>query len=295
MVNISGLGLLGADAGNYTLSGVTSAVLADITGKALTVSGITADNKVYDRTTTATIHTGSDSLVGVISGDTVTADNSSASGAFVDRNVGVAKVVNISGLGLLGADAGNYTLSGVTSAVLADITGKALTVSGITADNKVYDRTTTATIHTGSDSLVGVIGGDTVSALITPRPLAPSSIRMSGSPKVVNISGLGLLGADAGNYTLSGVTSAVLADITGKSLTVSGITADNKVYDRTTTAAIHTGSDTLVGVIGAIRSGVDNSSASGAFVDKNVGVAKVVNISGLGLSALTPAITLYRA
>ena len=96
-------------------------------------------------------------------GDTVSVDNSRAAGAFADKNVGVNKVVNISGLGLLGADAANYTLSGVTSAVLADITGKALTVSGITANNKVYDRTTTAVINTGSDTLVGVIRGDTVS------------------------------------------------------------------------------------------------------------------------------------
>ena len=91
---------------------MTSAVLADITGKALTVSGITANNKVYDRTTTAVINTGSDTLVGVIGGDTVSVDNSGAAGAFADKNVGVNKVVNISRLGLLGADAANYTLSG---------------------------------------------------------------------------------------------------------------------------------------------------------------------------------------
>src|SRR5206468_4047786 len=131
-----------------------------ITAKGLTVSGVTADDKVYDAGTGATIHAGSASLSGVISGDTVTLDSSSASGAFGDKKVASGKTVTISGLGLGGADAGNYSLPTRRSSDL--ITAKGLTVSGVTADDKVYDGGTGATIHAGSASLNGVISGDTV-------------------------------------------------------------------------------------------------------------------------------------
>src|SRR5439155_14508166 len=126
----------------------------------LKVSGIPARNKVYDRTTTATLNTGSAALVGVISGDTVTLDGSSAAGAFASTGVGTAKTVTVSSLTLNGTDAANYSLTQPTTT--ANITAKGLTVSGITASNKVYDRTVTATVNTGSAALVGVMSGDTV-------------------------------------------------------------------------------------------------------------------------------------
>ena len=55
-------------------------------------------------------------------------------------------------------------------------------------------------------------------------------------------------GTDSGNYTLTQPTLS--GDITGKELTITGITGDNKVYDGTTAAAA-TGTATLSGIIGA--------------------------------------------
>src|SRR5204862_149397 len=106
---------------------------ADITGKALTVSGITASNKLYDGNTTATLNTTSAALVGIVSGDTVTLGTGSAAGAFVTAAVGTGKTVTVSGLTIGGASTGNYTLTPPTTT--ADITGKTLAVSGITAAN----------------------------------------------------------------------------------------------------------------------------------------------------------------
>ena len=63
------------------------------------------------------------------------------------------------GLGLAGADAGNYTVN-TTATTTADITALAITGS-VTAANKTYDGNTAATIT--SRTLTGVIGGDTVS------------------------------------------------------------------------------------------------------------------------------------
>src|SRR5205814_1710828 len=83
------------------------------------------------------------------------------SGAFSDKNVGSNKAVSITGLSLWGSDAGNYTVNS-TATTAANITAATLTVSGITAGNKVYGATTTATINTSGAILVGVVGGDSV-------------------------------------------------------------------------------------------------------------------------------------
>ncbi|MBI5702098.1 MAG: hypothetical protein HZC39_01090, partial [Chloroflexi bacterium] len=158
-----------------------------ITAKALTVSGITAANKTYDGNTTATLNTASASLVGVVSGDTVTLNTASATGAFSDKSVGTGKTVTVSGLSLSGADAGNYSLTQPTTT--ADITAKALTVSGITASNKTYDGNTTATLNTASASLVGVVSGDTVT-LNTASASGAFSDKYVGAGKTVTVSGL---------------------------------------------------------------------------------------------------------
>src|SRR5260370_1076845 len=100
-------------------------------------SGVTANNKVYDGTTVATLNLGGATLVGVVSGDNVTLATASATGAFADAKVGAAKLVAVSGLSLSGIDSGNYTLT--QPSATANITAKALTVSGVTANNKVYD------------------------------------------------------------------------------------------------------------------------------------------------------------
>src|SRR5207248_9361044 len=72
-----------------------------ITAKPLTVTGLSATTKIYDASTSATL-TGTPSLVGVISGDTVSLTGT-ASGAFADKNVGNGKTVSISGLSITGS------------------------------------------------------------------------------------------------------------------------------------------------------------------------------------------------
>src|SRR5207249_6620267 len=62
-----------------------------ITAKTLTVSGITASNKVYDGNTTATLNTGAAALVGVVAGDTVTLSTAGATGTFSSKTVAVGK------------------------------------------------------------------------------------------------------------------------------------------------------------------------------------------------------------
>src|SRR5207245_1589192 len=106
-VSVSGISISGTDAANYLLASSSATTTANITAKGLTVSGITANNKVYDATTTATLNLASAALVGGVSGDDVTLSTASASGAFANKNVGTAKTVTVSGLVISGADTNN--------------------------------------------------------------------------------------------------------------------------------------------------------------------------------------------
>jgi CSLREA domain-containing protein/uncharacterized repeat protein (TIGR01451 family) len=264
----------------------SSSVLNYVVGsKALTVSGITADSKPYDRSTSATIHTGAATLSGVVSPDVVGLDSSAATGAFSTPTAGTGKTVTISGLALTGADKANYTLSASATA-LADITPLNLTVSGVTADNKAYDRSTNATIHTGAATLGGVVSPDVV-GLDASAATGAFSTPAAGTGKTVTISGLALTGADKANYSVG--TATALADITALQLTVSGITADNKPYDRSTSATIHTGAAALSGIISPDVVALDSSAATGAFDTWNVGTGKTVTISGLALTGADKA------
>jgi len=273
-VTATGLSLSGTAVGNYQLASTSVTTTADITAKGLTVSGVTANNKVYDGTTSATLNLGSAALVGVLSGDTVTLNTASAVGTFADENVGTGKTVTVSGSALSGADAGNYTLT--QPVTTANITTKGLTVSGITANNKVYDGTTTATLNLASAALVGVASGDSVT-LNTGSAAGVIANANVGTAKSVTVSGLTISGADAANYTLT--QPVTTADITTATLTAS-ITANSKTYDGTAAATIAT--RTLSGVIGT-----DNVSLVGgtaAFADKYVGNGKTVTATGLSLS-----------
>src|SRR5207248_815274 len=148
----TGFSLSGADAGNYSLVSNTLTATANITPKALTVSAAVV-SKVYDGTTSATATLSDDRVVG----DVLTTSFTTAS--FVDKKVGTAKSVSVSGISISGADAGNYTFNTTTSAS-ADITAKTLT-GGFTAFNKAYDGTTSAAI--ASRTVAGAVGGDGVS------------------------------------------------------------------------------------------------------------------------------------
>ena len=110
----------------------------------LTVSPITADSRIYDATTDAAVHATEATLNGVIAPDQVSLEGTgNATGTFADKNVGTNKTVTVAGLSLAGADATNYSIQPTTT---ADITPRLLTAN-VTADAKVYDRTTSATVN----------------------------------------------------------------------------------------------------------------------------------------------------
>jgi filamentous hemagglutinin family protein len=104
----------GASAGDYTLVEPTG-VTGTITPATLTVSGTTVGSKVYSGTTVAALTDGT--LIGIISGDTVTLNQS---GMFASANAGTGIAV-IATDSLSGASADDYSIAeptGLTGSIL---------------------------------------------------------------------------------------------------------------------------------------------------------------------------------
>ena len=257
-----------------------------VAAKPLTVTGITASNKVYNGNTTATLNTGSAALVGVVSGDSVTLNTGSAVGTFDNKNVGTGKTVTVSGLTISGADAGKYTLTQPTTT--ANITAKVLTETGLSASNKIYDATTTATLTGTAALLASEAAGSGTSS--DGKPYTGDAVSVTGTPTgtfasknvanaiSITISGTSLTGAQAGNYTLTQQTG-LTANITARTLTVSAAGV-NKIYDGTKTATVTLSDDRASGDV------LTTSYTSASFADKHVGIGKTVSVSGIAISGM---------
>lgn len=102
-----------------------------ISPKTVTVSGITADDKTYDGTVSATITA---TLDGTIGSDDV---RGTASSTFADASVGDDKTVTATGFSLEGSDAGNYTLADTSDkTATANISKRRITITA--SDQSVY-------------------------------------------------------------------------------------------------------------------------------------------------------------
>ena len=241
-VNVSGISISGTDAGNYTLQDTTASTTANITPAPLTVTA-TGINRVYDAGTDAAVDLSDNRL-----GSDVLSD-SYASAEFLDKNVGTAKTVTVSGIAISGTDAGNYTLQNTTASTTANITPAPLTVTA-TAQNKVYDGTTAATVSLATNALAG----DQVAAAESAATFADKNV---GSAKMVTVSGITTSGTDAGNYTLQNTTATTSASITPATLVV---TANNatKVYDAANPAL----TAAITGFVAGDDAGVVSGTAS---------------------------------
>lgn len=225
-IAITGISLGGTDSGNYSVD-PTETATGDITTKTLTVTGITGDARVYDGTDSATV-SGTESLVGVVSADSgssprVTLDTSGRQFSFNNENAASNKAITASGYSLSGVSATNYSLT-QPSGLTATISRATLTAS-ITADDKTYDRSETATVM---PSLSGKIPSDDVSLATISSSNRTFDSRNQGTNKTVTVKNLSLTGTDAGNYQLASTTVTATATITPKQVTVSGLF---KTYD----------------------------------------------------------------
>ncbi len=201
--------------GNIVLSSsgaspVNIALAASVVSpKVLTISSATASNKVYDASNAATI-TGS-VLSGIIGGEVVTINGSGIfATSFASTGISVTSTQTLSG-----ADASHYSFT-LPLGLSANIIAKPLTISGLSANNKVYDGNTNASL-TGTPSLIGVETSD-ISNVI----LGGTAIASFTSPAVANnvpilVTGYSISGSAASNYALSqpsGLTANIYAPTT---------------------------------------------------------------------------------
>lgn len=186
--NAQTISVSGGGASDVTLS--TAAGGNTVAPKALTITGITAADKIYDGTTEATI-IGTAAYAGLVNNESF-AVSGNVTWAFPDKNVGNAKT--LSRTGSFAAPSPNYTISSQPD-LSASITAKQLTVSGATVTTKTYDGSTAATI--AGATLVVVVSGDTV-AVSGGGDFNDANV---GENKPVTAN-LVLGGADAANYSL---------------------------------------------------------------------------------------------
>ena len=282
-VAITGITLGGQDAANYTLQTSTASAQANISpAQIAAVTGITAANKTYDGTTAAALTTSSAGFTGMVAGDQLSV--AAAVGAFADKNAGTDKTVSVTGITLGGLDARNYTLATPAATAQASIDPRLLSMGSLVVADKIYDGSASATVR--EVPLQGVLAGDVVSVTLS-TALASFSDRNAGTGKAVSISGLGLAGADAGNYRLGSSAAQAAASITPRSVALGSLTVADKVYDGTTTARVASGA--LEGLIAGDVVSLDLARALATFADRNVGTDKAVAVSALTLSGADSA------
>ncbi len=125
-------------------------------------SGLIAYNKFFDGTTTATIGSNNVSLGGVAPADigNVNLSTNGYTANFAFKGPGSDIPVSVSGLTLTGTAAANYYLIQPTFSANIGFFTPVTIASGLIANNKAYDGTTTATISSNNVSLSGVAPAD---------------------------------------------------------------------------------------------------------------------------------------
>ena len=253
-------------ASNYTVSYVGGALTVGQRVLAISAVGV---NKVYDGLTTASVNYADDRVMG---------DVLSASGTalFADQHAGVGKAINVSSIGISGADAANYS-NNTTTTASADITARNLTV---TANNQ------SITYGAGNSfngfSAAGLQNGETIGSVsLTTNASTSTSGNWSYSTTPWAITASNATGGtfDINDYAVSYVSGALTVGQRVLAISAVGV---NKVYDGLTTASVNYADDRVMG---------DVLSASGTalFADQHAGVGKAINVSSIGISGADAA------
>ena len=256
--------------GKYTTNTGTATVT--VNRKTVMVSGITASDKVYDGTTNAKLNFSNAKFAGVLENDTLTV---TAKGVFEKADIGKQKV-KISNFKLGGASAANYVLaeSGNQTETTANITAKQITVT-ITPNGGTY-----GSVIAAAANLSGAVDGENV-----PVTLTYTGNNYSSATVPVNAGSYKVTASIANsNYTLTGNTTAAFV-IAPKAVTVSGITAKDKVYDGTTDATLDCSNAKFDGILKNDKLTV---AAKGMFETAVAGKQNVA-ISGLTLGGASAA------
>lgn len=192
--------------------GIEAELNVTITPAKLTIESIEVADKVYDGSVNAVVS--NLTVSGIYGSDDVKIIGAAT---FSDKNVGNNKAVKVVCL-IDGTDAGNYTIDNGTST--ASITPAVITVTAVSAADKVYDGKTNATVT--SINVTGVVTGDDVAV----KGAGEFADKNVGANKAVSVT-FTLTGADAGNYQLAKTTASTTASITKAKDPSSPATGDN--------------------------------------------------------------------
>ena len=140
---------------------VAKQVTVTVIAKEITISGITAEGKTYDGTTSAVLKYDGVQFTGKLEKDTLSV---TAAGSFENKNAATGKRVRILDLELGNNEAGNYTLArdGQQTETFADITPKEITTV-ITPNGGTYE----GIITPASATVRGVIGSEDPGMVLT--------------------------------------------------------------------------------------------------------------------------------
>jgi hypothetical protein len=210
----------GADGGaasNYTLADTTGLAATISPASISAITGITANDKVYDGSTAATLNTGGAAFTGKVGNDALTV--ASATGAFNSKAAGTDKTVNITVLSLGGASAGNYILGGTTASTTADITPRTLTVTAgnATRQEGLPNPSFTFTFE-------GLLAGDTLPLDLSSLLSTPAGLSDPAGTYPIRVRQ-----ATAGDYVIRGIdgvlTISPVARVDSNALLSTSLTA----------------------------------------------------------------------
>ena len=271
-VTASGFALTSSGvATNYTLSAQPTVASATIAAKPVTITGVAVANKTYDGTSTAILSGGA--VAGFVAGDSVTF--TAGNGVFGSKYIGTWPVT-ASGFALAASGlATNYSLSAQPVVANAVISPAGVTIaSGLTANNKIYDGTVTATISSNNVVLNGIVALDSASVfLATNGYSATFGTAAAGINKPVTLANLALTGVVATNYSLTQpALTANISQATPKLVLVSGENASGYKDNVAFTARIQTNGVTAADATGGVQFRT-NTFALGSAINLTAGVA----------------------
>lgn len=248
-----------------------------VTPKPITITGLTAENKVYDQTTAVQVN-GTPEYSGLANGDLFPVTGT-VTWAFANKNVGSNK--NLVRTGDFDAPSANYTVT--QPGLQATITKKDITITSITANNKSYDGNITASFSGVAST--DIIDGDIVNYAVT----GSFSDKDAGEDKPVTVLSVVLSGTDGNNYNVPLFPTGLTADITK---------ADQTITVTSFPANLTVGSTINLGTYALASSGLAlnyssstpavASISSGALLGNNAGTT-IITFSQAGDSNYNPA------
>ncbi|MBL8307195.1 MAG: hypothetical protein JNM33_10895, partial [Rubrivivax sp.] len=289
-ISVLGATLNGSDAANYALVNATGQTTGSITPKTVSVAYV-GGTRVYDGTVSAPV---SSSIVGLVTGDAVTASATAVFTGASAKNVGSGKAISVTGIQLAGDDSVNYALAADTASALGSITPRPLRVQGldgISATDRVYDGTTTVSVNVNASGPLtlnsqDVIAGDDLTLNAPPNGTTTGTMadKNVGTNKSVTVAGLTLSGVDAGNYSI-GAAGGVTVNITPRELlaSYSGVT---RVYDGTVAASVTGSTSDLISgdIVSIVGSGIFTGAGA-----RNAGTGKPIDVTSAALAGADAA------